>query len=211
MTQSLTAERDLTEDEIKGRTKLRDELDDEHDDLIKAVEDRRREIRGFNAKKKKIESQLRDVRRELRTGKMFESPQGTLGFDMTVPDPFSAQYPIAVEHERLHIQLSVVLQGVLVPSIEKLEKWHESEPAFQEIAHWARTELAYMNQKSHPDLELPPRLPMPERLSELRMYLGKASQRRPRAVKVRPVGGTPARTGQGSKPRKPAARARGRK
>src|SRR6187549_2062313 len=74
-------ERDLTPSEIAERDKLRDELDEERDGLLVAVEDRRKEIRGFNAKRKRLEAQLRDVRRELRTGKVFESPQVALPFE----------------------------------------------------------------------------------------------------------------------------------
>lgn len=197
-TQDFDTERELTLDEMRERGARRDELDEERDALIGAVEDRRREIRGFNAKRKKIEVQLRDVRRELRTGKVFESPQTTLPIDLSVPDPFEARYPIATDAERLHIQLRVVLQGVLVPSIERLEKWPPSSGIFHAIAHWARTELAYMNEKSEPDLRRPAREPMPEKLAEVRMYLGGASQRHARKKPAKKVA-APAKPARGRK------------
>jgi hypothetical protein len=197
MSQSFDTERELTLTEIRERTEMRERLDDERDALLAAIEDRRREVRGFTAKRKKIESQLRDVRRELRTGKMFESPQTSLALDLQPPiDPFTARYPIARDHETLHGQLAVVLQGVLVPSIEKLERWATSTGIFHGVANWARTELAYLNAKEHPDLTLPPRNPMPRKLLDLRIYLGKAADKsrkalQPRQAKTRPAGGTP--------------------
>jgi hypothetical protein len=197
MSQNFDLERDLRPEEIAERTELRDQLDDERDALVASIEDRRREIRGFNAKKKKLEAQLRDVRRELKTGRVFESPQTALGLELAPTDPFEVRYPMPRDHERLHAELAVVLQGVLVPSIEKLERWPADSGIFHAVGHWTRTELAYMNAKQHPDIRLPTRDPMPEPLAELRMYLGKASKPRPRAVKVRPAGGTPVRTGQG--------------
>jgi hypothetical protein len=211
VTQSFDLERELTPDEIRERTELREQLDDERDTLLAAVEDRRREIRGFNVSRKKLESRLRDVRRELRTGKMFESPQGTLALDLSVPDPFGARYPQARDAEQLHRELAVVLQGVLVPSIERLAKWHPSSAIFQSIAHWARTELAHMNAKEHPTLVLPSRLPMPEKLAELRMYLGRKSQPRPRAVTVRPPTGKVGRRAKGAEGSVKRSRANGRK
>lgn len=208
-TMNFDVERELTLSEIRERTELREQLDDERDALLAAVEARRREIRGFNVARKKLESRLRDVRRELRTGKMFESPQGTLPLDLPPIDPFEARYSPARDHESLHAQLAVVLQGVLVPSIEKLEKWHPDTGIFQGIAHWARTELAYLNKKEHPDLALPARSPMPEKLAELRMYLGGARKRyeRPTAAKKAPRG----KRGEGSEATGKRPRAGGRK
>lgn len=199
-TQSFDVERELTLSEIRERTELREQLDDERDALLAAVEARRREIRGFNVARKKLESRLRDTRRELRTGKLFESPQGTLPLELQPIDPFEARYSPARDHESLHAQLAVVLQGVLVPSIERLEKWHPDSGIFQGIAHWARTELAYLNAKEHPDLKLPARSPMPEKLADVRIYLGGASKRHERPAKKpakpakpRAASGTPLR------------------
>lgn len=213
-TSAFDSERDLTEVELHERGILRDKLDDEKDDLIKAVEERRREIRGFNAARKKIERRLLDVRREIRSGKVYESPQGTLAIDMSVPQPFEARYPMASDHARLHSELAVVLQGVLVPSIEKLETLcvHPSTGIFQTLAHWARTELAYMNAKEHPDLALPSRMPMPDKLVELRMYLGRANKPRVRATVIRPAKKAPrAKRSHAENSAPPAARARRRK
>jgi hypothetical protein len=198
MTQSFDVERELTLAEIAERTALREKLDDERDDLIAAIESRRRETRGFNAAKKKLESRLRDVRRELRTGRVFESPQGTLPMAIAPTDPFESKYPAARDHETLHGQLAVVLQGVLVPSIERLEKWPIDTGIFHGVAHWARTELAYMNAKEHPELVLPPRFPMPEKLSDVRIYLGGASKRHDRSAYAK----------KAAKPAKPRAASR---
>jgi len=217
MTQEFDNERELSPAELAERTVLRDKLDDERDDLIKGIEDRRREIRGFTASRKKIEIRLRDLRREIRTGRVIESPQVSLGLELPATDPFEVRYPMARDFERLHTELAIALQphGGLTPSIEKLEKCakHPSTGIFQGIAHWARTELAHMNAKEHPEIVLPSRLPMPEKLVEVRMYLAKKIAQRPRAVKVRPAGGTPIRTGQGRRSKGDAKRprARGRK
>jgi hypothetical protein len=43
-----------------------------------------------------------------------------------------------------------------------------SSSEFHAIANWSRTELAYMNEKEHPELELAPRMPMPQPLFDLR-------------------------------------------
>lgn len=192
-------ERDLTPAELEERAALRDKLDDERDALLVSIEDRRREVRGFVARCKKIASQVRDIRREIRSGKVIESPQISLALDLATPDPFAARYPMARDHARLHSELAVVLQGVLVPSIEKLEKWHVASGVFDAMAHWARTELAHMNRKEHPDLQLPQQFPMPVKLAALRAELQCNAEARQRESKrkPRPADGTPVRTGQG--------------
>lgn len=190
-----TYERDLTAAEIAERTELRDQLDDERDDLLSSVESRRREIRSFTLARKKIEARLLDVRRELRSGKVIESRQTSLPFP--AGEAFGERYPMAQNAERLQIDLGVVLQGVLVPSVLELMHWHPSSIAFQEAAHWTRTELAHMNAKEHPELELPPRMPMPEVIAAIRRRLGRAVKEHTRkkaprrAMKARPASETP--------------------
>lgn len=200
MTDNDTYERDLTPAEIAERTQLRDELDDERDKLLTAVDDRRREIRGFNSTRKRLEVSIRDLRREIRSGKVIESRQMTFAIDVIAPnafDVFHRRFPMAGDAEALHRQLSVVLQGVLVPSIEQLGEWHPSTGIFHAVAHWTRVESAYMNAKAHPDLELPPRMPMPVPLAEVRGQLGRTGKKRkPRLAKVRAAEGTPIRKGQ---------------
>lgn len=216
-TSDFDLERDLTAAEITARGKERDALDEERDALDGSIADRRREIRGFNARRRKIEARLRDLRREIRSGKVIDSPQTSLALDAPMPDdPFSVRYPMARDADRLHGELSVALDGVLVPSIETLEKWHADTGIFQAFAHWARVELAYRSAKEHPDLRLPTREPMPRKLAELRADIQRAVSQftrkkratdapppahKTRAAKVRAAGGTPARTGQGRRTR----------
>lgn len=205
MTDNDTYERDLTLTEIAERTQLRDELDDERDQLLTAVDDRRREIRGFNASRKKLEVRIRDLRREIRSGKVLESRQMTFAIDVIAPSGgFHDRYPMAGDAGALHRQLSIVLQGVLVPSTEKLAEWHPSTPLFQMVAHWTRTEHAYMNATEHPELQLPARLPMPRDLAKLRAQLHRAEKKPPRRAKVRPASGTPIRKGQGGRSKRKA-------
>lgn len=200
MTDNDTYERDLTPTEIAERTQLRDELDDERDKLLTAVDDRRREVRGFNASRKKLEVRIRDLRREIRSGKVLESRQMTFAMELLPPSAFESRYPMAGDAEALRRQLAIVFQGVLVPSIDKISEWHPSSPLFQMVAHWTRTEHAHMNATSHPELQLPSRLPMPRDLAKLR-----AAEKKPaRRAKVRPAGGTPIRTGQGSRSKRKA-------
>jgi hypothetical protein len=197
MTQLATYERDLTESEIEERRALHLQLAQRIAENVGSVDSKRKEIRMLNQARKKLDIRSSDLLRELRTGKVFEGAQTSLAIDLSVPDPFAARYPMARDHEHLHAEISVVLQGVLVPSIEKLERWHASSPEFHAIANWSRTELAYMNEKEHPELELAPRLPMPQPLFDLRVYIGQQSRPRKqpasKPAKPRPARGTPTR------------------
>lgn len=220
MSDAATYERDLTPKELEQRAARRDQLDDERDDLIASVAERRREIRSLNASRKKLELELLDVRREIRSGKVIESRQLAFPIVAVTDDPFEKAFPQALSAERLHRDLSLVLQGVLVPSLATLEEWHPSTGIFQGIAHWARTELAYMNRNASPEaaqLELPPRGRMPDKLAEARQLLGEAEDKRSprkrrrqpqptigeRKAKVRPVSGTPTK-GQGRRAKRGA-------
>lgn len=139
-TQSFSTERDLTPTELAERDELRDQLDEERDGLITAVEDRRREIRGFNVKRKKIEVQLRDVRRELRTGKVFESPQTLMPFEE--PAPATARHgegelldPVELRH-----LITCVRPRELWPTVKEVQGWHEQVRA--DVQRWCRVEHA---------------------------------------------------------------------
>lgn len=206
MTETLDFERALTPQEIEERTALHLQLAKQVAANLADVAVRRKEIRTLNGQRRALDVQSAQVLREITTGTVLETRQGKLPLDVSGGEPFGARYPMCRDAQRLHAELAVVLQnqGGLVPSIEKLERWHPSTPEFQKIAHWSRTELAHMNAKEHPDIQLPPRLPMPHELVELRMYLARASKPRkeragkPRAAKVRPSSGTPtARVGRG--------------
>jgi hypothetical protein len=195
MAEPFNTERDLTPAELEERTAMRDRLDDERDAIVTLIDDHRRQIRKLNVTRKRHEMSLRSLRLEIRTGKVIESPQVALGLALPpTGDPFEVRYPMARDFQRLHAELAIALQphGGLTPSIEKLEKCakHPSTGIFQAIAHWARTEVAHINAKEHPDLQLPSRMPMPEKLVEVRMYLAKKTQPRPRAAKVN-TGNTP--------------------
>lgn len=99
------------------------------------------------------------------------------------PDPFAARYPMATDHGKLRGDLAVVLgnRGLRVPSLDELRQWHERSGVFDALAHWARLEIAHMNAKEHPEIQIPGRIDMPEKLAEL---LGeKPKKRRTRAPK----------------------------
>lgn len=182
-------ERDLTPAEIEDRKALNLDLQSERDQNLTDIAQFRSQIRKLNAANKKLEQQSAQVRHEIRSGKVLESRQVELAFGVApLPDPFEAyrtRYPLARDHERLHSQLSVILQGVLVPNIEKLERWSTASGIFHACASWASLELAYMNAKEHPDLALPPRGVMPVKLSELRAELGRAAEAARKASRKR--------------------------
>lgn len=172
-------ERDLTLLEIEERTTLHLAIATERDENLAETEDHRRQIRMLNVSRKKLDLRSAQIRREIRSGKVLEpipSRQGELGFPEPAPDAFAIQYPKARDAVELHTQLAVVLQGVLVPSIEKLERWAPSTATFEAVAHWVRVELAYMNHRSHPEIDLPPRAVMPAKLDEMRVALQRASK-----------------------------------
>jgi hypothetical protein len=192
-------ERDLTPAEIEERKALNLDLQGERDQNLADISQFRSQIRKLNAANKRLEMQSAQVRHEIRSGKVLESRQVKLAFGVEPiePGPLAAVkklYPLATNHGALHTQLSVILQGVLVPSIEKLERWGTSSGIFDAIATWASIEFAYINRKEHPDLDLPERKAMPVKLAELRGELQRAADaarkgRKP--SKPRPASGTP--------------------
>jgi hypothetical protein len=199
MTQTLDRERELTEDEIKARTKLRDELDDERDDLGKSIEDRRREIRTFTAKRKKLEAQLRDVRRELRTGTVFESSQLTFP---EVPQGESRHGegelldPIELRH-----LISCVRPREGWPTVKEIKGWHPEVRA--DVQKWCRSEHTRASPIAGAPLPEPTAMPnVLENIIFRHEEKIEAKRKAERAAKSRPSGGAR---------RKPAPRARGRK
>ena len=88
-------------------------------------------------------------------------------------DPFGQRYPMARDHLRLRTNLSVVLQGVLTPTLEQLQALPVGSAGFDKIAHWTRIESARMNLTEHPELEvyLPTGQAMPKELAAMRKAL----------------------------------------
>lgn len=197
-------ERDLTPAEIEERKALNLDLQGERDQNLADIAQFRSQIRKLVATNKKLELHSAQVRHEIRSGKVLESRQVKINFgvelaEMSSEDPLDKLFPRPRTFEDLHTQLSVVLQGVLVPSIEKLEKCARapSTGIFFAMSSWARSELARKNAKEHPDLKLPPATPMPVKLSELRAELQRVaeqhSKKKKRPAKPRPASGTPVR------------------
>lgn len=190
-------ERALTDAEIEERKALNLDLQGQRDQNLADISQFRSQIRKLNAANKKIELHSAQVRHEIRSGKVLESRQVKLAFGVEPIEPGPLQaiyrlYPLARDHEVLHRALSTILQGILVPSVEKLERWPTSSGIFDAIATWASIELAYMNRKEHPELDLPERKAMPVKLSELRAELQRAVEQREgkrRKRKQQPTGG----------------------
>jgi len=173
-------ERELTPLEIEERKTLHMKLGSERDENLAEIADKRSEIRALNVARKKLDLRSAQIRREVQSGKVLEpipSRQVELALDLALPNPFDVEYPKARDAEGLHAALAVVLQGVLVPSIVKLETWDPTAAIFDAVAQWARVELAHMNKRSHPHLELPPRVLMPIELDDLRVALERSGSK----------------------------------
>lgn len=217
-------ERDLSPEEIEQRKSLTLDLLSERDDNLTTVEEKRREIRALNVSRKKLDARTAQIRREIRSGKVLEPRQinlelGQAELPLKDPDPFGSRYPLARDAKQLRTALRVALQrtpGAIVPSIAALTQWEPSSAAFQAAAHWARVELAHMNASEHPEIELPPRAPMPEQLSELLARIGRndkparARREPPPPVRRAPSGKPPSKAG-GKTSGKASASASGRR
>lgn len=188
-----TYERDLTPEEITARGKLRDELDNERDALIASVEDRRKEIRGFNVKRKRIEVQLRDVRRELSTGKVFESRQTSLALDAPAARHGEGELLDPIELRHL---ITCVRPREAWPTVKQVESWHEQVRA--DVQKWCRAE----HTRAHPitGLPLPASFDMPNVLANIvfdreneRERKAERKKAAARPAKPRPASGTPVR------------------
>lgn len=154
-------ERDLSALEIEQRKSLTLELLGERDDNLVAVEEKRREIRALNAARKKLDVRTAGLRREIRSGKVFESRQTELPLD---PDPVASGYPLARTGTELRDQLFVVLSGERIPGPKQLARWRPEY--FEEVARWAQNEL---DAREHPERATP--APMPQPLTDLRLEL----------------------------------------
>ncbi|OGR95474.1 MAG: hypothetical protein A2V88_15275 [Elusimicrobia bacterium RBG_16_66_12] len=100
-------------------------------------------------------------------------------------DPFGQRYPMARDHLRLKTNLSVVLQGVLTPTLEQLQALPVGSAAFDKIAHWTRIESARMNLTEHPELEvyLPTGQAMPKELAAMRRALKEGEPKKKRGAR----------------------------
>ncbi len=96
-------------------------------------------------------------------------------------DPFGKRYPVAQTVMRLHDDLAVVLQGVLVPTSVQLDLVVPGSTLWDRLAHWTRVELCRANLTEHPELEayLPGSNPMPKELAAMRKAL-KDTERKPK-------------------------------
>lgn len=195
--------RALTPAEIEERTAQHLDLEHERDLHLADVAQFRSQIRKLNVKIKRLDKEGAQLRLEIRTGKVLEDKQAKLAFGVEPSPitPLDRLFPLPSDHQQLQASLAVVLQGVLVPSIEKLEQWGTTTGVFNALANWVRIELAYLNAKEiakqHPELELPPRGVMPIKLAELRAALQRAIQeragKRGRSTKPPPASSAPAR------------------
>jgi hypothetical protein len=184
MTQTLDIERELTPDEISERGTLRDKLDEERDGLLVAVEDRRREIRAFNVKKKRIEAQLRDVRRELRSGTVFEappSPQAIFPFEEPPPAaPARHGEGELIDPIELRHLITCVRPREFWPSVKEVSRWHAEVRA--DVQKWCRAE----HTRAHPIAghPLPDTFMIPNVLENIRFRVEEKNERKRKASKV---------------------------
>jgi hypothetical protein len=198
-------ERELTPIEIEERTKQNLDLQGKRDDNLIEIGEKRRQIRMLVAANKRLELQSSEVRREIRTGKVFESRQGLLPLD---EPPARHGEGALVDPVELRHMITCVRPREFWPTVKQVATWHEQVRA--DVQRWCRAEHA----RAHPiaGAPLPPAFAMPNVLENIALELEeserikrKASKAAARAAKVRPASGTPLRTGQGRKP------ARGRK
>lgn len=197
-------QRQLTPIEIKQRQvdhlRLLTEIDNYQDE----VAEHQRNAKDAKLEIERLIQRERALRDELRSGCVWEARQKKLDFadgsndepsedidppehekpELTTydgaPDSFSAKWPAARDAEQLRADLSVALQGVGVPTLDQLRTFHPSTAAFQELAHWARLEVAHMNASEYPEIELPSRLVKP---APLVMFAKEKAPKKKRAKK----------------------------
>jgi len=73
-------ERELTRLEIQQRKDLALDMMVERDDLVSAVDEKKREIKEIHVDLARLDARIAQLRREARIGKVFEPRQVTLGF-----------------------------------------------------------------------------------------------------------------------------------
>lgn len=187
-------ERQLTRTEIRQRQVDHLRLLTEIDNYQSEIEEHARCSKDAKTEISRLQTRERELRRELRSGTVWEARQRKLGFaDGSTDDPaedidppehdkpeltdaddgdrnwaaFATQWPQARDHEQLRTDLSVALQGVGVPTLEQLRQWHPDSGLFQGAAHWARLEVAHLNAGEFPQIKIPGRQPMPASLTAL--------------------------------------------
>jgi len=178
-------ERDLSSLEIEQRKSLTLDLLSERDDLITAVDEKRREIRALNKSRRNLESRTAQIRREIRSGKVLEPRQVSLDLPpadgtRSTYDRFEELYPLATTVEELGDVLADVLTDAqwtaqLDPEETPRIPWSPRTGIFDAVATWARIESAHRDSElraregkpSITELTVPARTPMPEALQQL--------------------------------------------
>lgn len=189
-------ERDLEVAEIEERKALNLDLQTERDENLAEVDEKRRQIRMLNVARKKLELRSAEVRREIRTGKVFESRQGLLALDE--PEARCGAGELLEPGELRHL-IACVRPRELWPTVAQVETWHWQVRA--DVQRWCRVEHARANPIA--GAPLPASFPMPNVLENVAFDREdrKAGKKRKagkvRAAKPRPASGTPIRKGQG--------------
>lgn len=149
-------ERELTTAEIEHRKSLTLDLLSERDDLITAVDERRREIRALNASRRKLEARTAQVRREIRSGKVLEPRQTEFSLPppeevtkATAYDRYDELYPIAETTDALHVQVFEALNDDQLGAewVAQEVPWEPGSEEFIAVANWARLERAHLDSK----------------------------------------------------------------
>ena len=104
MTESNSSSAISRRSKIEQRKSLTLDLLSERDDLITAVDEKRREIRALNKSRRNLESRTAQIRREIRSGKVLEPRQTSLSLppaDAARPNRFEELYPLPTTEEQL--------------------------------------------------------------------------------------------------------------
>jgi hypothetical protein len=178
-------ERELSPLEVEQRKILTLDLLTERDDLITAVDEKRREIRALNKSRRNLESRTAQIRREIRSGKVLEPRQVSLDLPpadgtRNICDRFEELYPLATTVFELSDVLAEVLTdaqwtALLDPEETPRIPWGSGTGIFDAVATWARIESAHRDSELRArdgraaiaDLTIPARTPMPEALQQL--------------------------------------------
>lgn len=163
-------ERALTPAEIEDRRARKDDLWKRWRRLEGEKRRVRDELRQLQRDSREALRDLDQVEGEITSGKALVPRQQDLpGTQPCEPYPLPPMDPAP---EALAILLGVVLQrdpaGGPVPTAAELGTLPGAE--LEAIAHWARVELAYMNERGRDDVTyaMPSRLAMPDSLFQLR-------------------------------------------
>jgi|GEM_PF-5406099 len=180
-------ERDLTPEEIEERKTLNLALQAECDENVAEVSDKRKQIRALNVARKKLELESAEIRREIRTRKVFESRQGVLALDQPAPplgswsaltgEPRHGEGPL-LEPVDLRYLIACVRPPEMVPTIKQVKSWHEQVRA--DVQRWCRVE--HTRAAPIAGLALPAAYPMPSVLENI-VFERDASIRKDKAAK----------------------------